>query len=229
MGNAWRSEGRQRIDLTPNGDSIEMDVFRWEATGDAGKISIPFGCVLDEQPRRFYCLPALSAWQRREQPEQFLKQVCRVGGRFLSQFESMLQANHGGPEGARDSAWAGKLLSKDQYQFLLALFRNRRLGHTVPTRSFRHPLDFYLDRKRRGECVIPGLDGMTQAGHTARTVSELITQVQKLVLGSEGGARRPTTPSLRTACQGAPHWMNSSWKGSPVRPPSGMYIGPTPP
>jgi hypothetical protein len=200
MQSTWKYEGRQRVDPTLRDDSIEMDVFRWTATSDAGKLSIPFGCVLDEKPRRYFCLPAWSAWQRGVPPERFLQQVCRVGGRCLSQFEAALQANHRAPEEAGDSAWAGKVMTADEYEFARAIFRNRRLGYTLPTRSFRHPLDFYLQRKHRGECVIPGIEGLTQVSRTERAASELLTQLQKLFLGGEVAVAPATDDPIPAHC-----------------------------
>jgi hypothetical protein len=56
MKGVWKTAGQQRIFTAKHEDRSPVDVFTWEAPKALGKLSIPFGCVSGERPRRFYCL-----------------------------------------------------------------------------------------------------------------------------------------------------------------------------
>jgi hypothetical protein len=124
-GGTWEKTGQRPF---PDSEKdLRADQYVWRAT-DGFEIS--FLVPEEPGPRRFFCEPVLDAWLlERTGPEAFANEICKRGIPLLAdikQVERMLV-----PTTDEDRS---EVLTKEELEFCLAIFRRRSSGTEALTR-----------------------------------------------------------------------------------------------
>src|SRR5262249_26878999 len=107
--------------------------------------------------------PALEYWRDAATGAKAVHDLCRVGIHVLSRFERALQASEAAATELRNGPERAPAPPVETYEFFLALFRHRLLGHASLKRRLRCHKDFIDFRERpgpgraRAPIIVPGV------------------------------------------------------------------------